>query len=192
MDISTQRNAPHNHRGLGYERIDSYGFTNIIVGVEGGKPKREGGNTRTVYKHRWLWEKLHGPIPNDMMLKCLDGNKQNTDPSNWIMVPRGLIKRLLKRGFETAPPEIKKAILGVALLECKVASKKEEKSRLAAINRGVDSDKYPFSNLSSSDIPKIRQMLASGSSDRDVGRVYDVAPATIRDVRVGKTWRSSL
>ena len=84
MDISTQRNAPHNHRGLGYESIDSYGFTNIIVGVEGGKPKREGGNTRTVYKHRWLWEKLHGPIPNDMMLKCLDGNKQNTDPSNWI------------------------------------------------------------------------------------------------------------
>jgi hypothetical protein len=29
-----------------------------------------------------------------MALKCLDGNKQNTDPSNWEAVPRALLPRL--------------------------------------------------------------------------------------------------
>jgi hypothetical protein len=75
------------------------------------------GHRRWIEKHRLLWEKIHGPIPKGHILKCLDGDRLNCDPSNWECVTRGMIPRLNGRGFDVAPSELKPTIMAVAKLE---------------------------------------------------------------------------
>lgn len=112
---------PHNTKGAGHERVDSKdGYVILIVA---DRNPWTGAATRPVHKHRWLWEQAHGPIPKEMALKCLDGDKTNTDPSNWELVPRGMLPRLnggraKKRiGYDNAPAELKPTIMAVAKLE---------------------------------------------------------------------------
>ena len=72
--------------------------------------------------HRIRWEEAHGPLPKDHCLKCLDGDKANTDPANWEAIPRSLLPRLNggrgKRlvAFDEAAPELKPTILALAKL----------------------------------------------------------------------------
>ena len=76
-----------------------------------------GAATRPVHKHRWLWEQANGPVPKGHRLKCLDGDKTNCDPSNWEAIPMALAPRLdgrFGRGYETAPAELKPAIMATA------------------------------------------------------------------------------
>lgn len=109
---------PHNHQGAGHERIDSKdGY--VVMIVDEVNPWT-GAATRPVHKHRWLWEQKHGPIPEGFALKCMDGNKLNTDPANWELVPRAILPRLngrYGRGFDAAPEELRPTILAVSKLE---------------------------------------------------------------------------
>lgn len=118
---------PHNTKGSGHERIDSKdGYTIVIVDETN---PWTGAKTRPVHKHRWLWEQQHGPIPDGMVLKCLDGEKLNTDPSNWELVPRALLPRLnggprnVHIAYDSAPQELKPSILAVAKLAHQVREK---------------------------------------------------------------------
>jgi hypothetical protein len=76
--------------------------------------------------HLVNWEAAHGPLPEDYVLKCLDGNKLNTAASNWEAVPKGLLIHLdgTARGsrpaYGTAPAELKPAILAAARLKHKM------------------------------------------------------------------------
>lgn len=115
---------PHTYRGPGHERIDKYDGYVILIVAE--RNPWTGAATRSVHKHRWLWEKVNGPLPDDHVLKCLDGNKTNTAPSNWEAVPRGLIPRLsgrFGRGYDSAPAGLKSTIMAVAKLEHAVRAK---------------------------------------------------------------------
>ena len=49
---------------------------------------REHGSqwSRFVFVHREVWEKHHGPIPSGKMVSFLDGNKDNCDISNLILI----------------------------------------------------------------------------------------------------------
>lgn len=111
----------HTYRGPGHERIDSKDGYVILI-VEETNPWT-GAKTRPVHKHRWLWEKKHGPIPKGMALKCIDGDKTNTDPSNWELISRALLPRLAGGRhakhipYDTAPAELRPALLAVAKLE---------------------------------------------------------------------------
>ena len=109
---------PHNTRGAGHERIDSKdGY--VIMIVDEPNPWT-GAKTRPVHKHRYLWEKLNGPVPEGHRLKCLDGDKTNTDPSNWEAIPAALAPRLngrFGRGYDNAPAELKPTIMLTAKLE---------------------------------------------------------------------------
>jgi hypothetical protein len=113
-----QGNRPHTYRGPGHERICSKdGYVLLIVAETN---PYTGAATRRVHKHRWLWEKANGPVPEGMRLKCLDGDKTNTDPSNWKAVPNALAPRLngrFGRGYDRAPAELKPTILATAELE---------------------------------------------------------------------------
>lgn len=108
---------PHNTRHLGHERLTHAGYVEISV------PERNpytGYPRRYVHKHRWLWEQAHGPIPENHVLKCLDGDKSNTDPTNWEAIPRSLLPRLngrFGRNYDSAPAELKPTILAIAKLE---------------------------------------------------------------------------
>ena len=107
---------PHNTKYAGHERVASHGY--VEISVEETNP-HTGFERRYVLKHRWLWEKAHGPIPEGMVLKC-KGDQLDTDPSNWELVPRGLLPRLngrFGRGYDDAPAEIKPTIMAVAKLE---------------------------------------------------------------------------
>lgn len=99
----------------GTERINGEGYVTISLGYSQWSASQKRGRG-FVLKHRWLWEERHGAIPNGFKLKCLDGNKLNTDPSNWECVPGGVVCRLNRRGFETAPAALKPTIMAVVKL----------------------------------------------------------------------------
>lgn len=107
---------PHTYRGPGHESVDKDGYVWIIIDEVN---PWTGASTRRIHKHRWLWEQKHGPVPDGFALKCL-GDKSNTDPSNWKLIPKGMLPRLngkSGRDFDHAPAELKPTIMAVAELE---------------------------------------------------------------------------
>lgn len=81
--------------------------------------------------HLVEWEMVNGPLPKGHALKCLDGDKTNTDPTNWECIPRALLPRLngrFGRDYDNAPAEVKPTILAIAKLEHKARSAKRGRS----------------------------------------------------------------
>jgi hypothetical protein len=118
--------SPRNTKFAGHERVSKDGYVEISVTETN---PHTGYERRYVLKHRWLWEQLHGPVPKGMVLKSIDGNKQNTDPSNWKPVPRGLLPRLngrFGRDYDRAPAELKPTIMAIAQLEHAVDQRNQE------------------------------------------------------------------
>lgn len=115
---------PQNIKYAGHERIrkaDGY----IEISVNETNP-HTGFERRYVLKHKWLWEQKHGPVPEGMALKC-KGDRLNTDPSNWELVPRGLLPRLngkSGRGYDDAPDDLKPTIMAVAKLEHEIQQRR--------------------------------------------------------------------
>lgn len=108
---------PHNTKGPGHESLGDDGYIWIVTDR---RNPWTGASTWRVHKHRWLWEQANGPVPEGMVLKCLDGDRTNTDPSNWEAVPQGLLPRLngkSGRNYDNAPAELKPTIMAVAKLE---------------------------------------------------------------------------
>lgn len=68
---------PHNTKYDGYERITKDGYREIRV----QKGKFE-------LLHRYNWEKVNGPIPEDLIMRCKDGDIRNCDPDNWFLIDR--------------------------------------------------------------------------------------------------------
>lgn len=124
--------SPHNTKWLGHERINLDGYIEISVAETN---PHTGYHRRYVLKHRWLWEKLNGKVPRDHCLKSIDGNKTNTDPANWVLVPRALLPRLngrFGRNYDTAPAELKPVILAIAKLEHKARQKRKPEKEVTA------------------------------------------------------------
>lgn len=113
--------TPHNTNYLGHERIDPKdGY--VYISIDERNP-HTGYERRYVLKHKWLWEQANGSLPEGYALKCL-GDRADTDPANWVAVPRALLPRLAggnryarKLAFDEAPEELKPAILAVAKVE---------------------------------------------------------------------------
>lgn len=116
---------PHNTKYLGHERVSRDGYVEISIAETN---PHTGYFRRYVLKHRHLWEQQHGPVPDGHILKSLDGNRLNTDPSNWTLIPRGLLPFLNgHRGpaYDQAAPEVKPVILTLAKLKRARFSKTE-------------------------------------------------------------------
>lgn len=113
---------PHNTNYLGHERVSKDGYVEISIAETN---PHTGFERRYVLKHRHLWEQAHGPLPKGMALKC-KGDRLNTDPSNWEMIPRAILPRLnggtRKKhiAYDDAPAELKPALMAVAKLDHKV------------------------------------------------------------------------
>lgn len=120
----------HNYRGAGHERVcKSTGY--VILTLDERNPWT-GAATRPVHKHRYIWEQANGPVPDGMVLKSIDGDRTNTDLSNWELVPRGLLPRLngkSGRNYDQAPAEIRPTIMAVAKLEHAVESRRKAVGR---------------------------------------------------------------
>lgn len=116
---------PHNTRYLGHERISKDGYVEVSVAETN---PHTGYERRYVAKHVHLWERANGPVPDGMCLKSIDGNRQNTDPSNWEAIPRALLPRLngrFGRDYDAAPAEIKPTIMAISKLEHAVRTRRE-------------------------------------------------------------------
>ncbi|MEP2782807.1 MAG: HNH endonuclease signature motif containing protein [Pseudoruegeria sp.] len=116
---------PHNTKFIGHERVTKDGYLEISVADIN---PHTGADRRYVQKHRHLWEKLNGPVPDGMCLKCLDGDKTNTAPENWACIPRNLLPRLNNRWgrkYDSAEPEVKPTLMTIAKLEHAVSVKQK-------------------------------------------------------------------
>lgn len=118
---------PHNTKHLGHERMTKDGY--VEISVKEVNPYT-GYERRYVHKHRYLWEQANGPVPEGMALKCLDGDKTNTDPENWECIPRAMLPRLngiYGRGYDEAPQELKPLILATTKLEHRARETKKDR-----------------------------------------------------------------
>ncbi|WP_414462920.1 HNH endonuclease [Hyphomicrobium sp. DY-1] len=118
---------PHNTKYLGHERISKDGYLEISVDE---RNPHTGFERRYVLKHKWLWEKQNGPVPEGHALKCLDGDRTNCDPSNWAPVPRNILPALGARSrlpYDQAHPDVRPAIMTIAKL--RHAARKAKRAR---------------------------------------------------------------
>ncbi len=109
------------YKPIGFERVsDGY----LVRKVNDGLPMQ--ARWRAVHLIRW--EEINGPLPDGMCLKCVDGDKLNTDPGNWELIPRAVLTHLNSRWndvkYAEAAPELKPAIMAVAKLKHAVKTKK--------------------------------------------------------------------
>ena len=107
------------YKPIGSERLINQGY--LERKIHDGLPVR----SRWRFVHLLNWENIHGPIPVGMALKC-KGDRSDTDPSNWELVPRGLLPRLNGRhgrDYDHAPAELKPTIMAVAKLEHQLRGK---------------------------------------------------------------------
>ncbi|WP_260806888.1 HNH endonuclease signature motif containing protein [Sphingorhabdus sp. SMR4y] len=114
---------PHNHNYLGHERVSKDGYVEVSIAETN---PHTGFERRYVLKHRHEWEKANGPVPEGYALKCLDGDRLNTDPTNWKAVPRAVLA-LLNGGrhrtalaYDAAEPEVKPTVMALAELKHKL------------------------------------------------------------------------
>jgi hypothetical protein len=108
---------PANAQQVGHESIDVNGYVKICVAAPN---PWTGAPTHMAFKHRWLWEQIHGPVPEGHALKCLDGDKTNCDLANWVCIPRAMMPRLAgrwSRPYDDAPAELKPTLMAIARLE---------------------------------------------------------------------------
>lgn len=106
--------ATNLYKPIGTERLSKEGY--LERKIHDGMPLQ----SRWRAVHLIRWEEKHGKIPAGMCLKCLDSNRQNTDPDNWVAIPRGLQPFLNgHRGhkYEGMANELKPAVLALARLK---------------------------------------------------------------------------
>jgi hypothetical protein len=115
------------YKPIGTERVSKDGYRERKIHDEMPLQSR----WRAV--HLIEWEAANGPLPKGYCLKCLNGDKANTDPSNWEAVPRALLPRLAGGNryrrvlaFDDAEPEIRPSLLAIAKLEHKARTAKPE------------------------------------------------------------------
>lgn len=117
--------ALENYKPIGTERVSPEGY--LERKIHDGLPLQ----SRWRGVHLINWEEENGPLPEGHCLKCLDGDRTNTEPSNWVCVSRAMMPRLAGRWsmpYDSAPNELKPTLLAVAELEQAVrkATKKED------------------------------------------------------------------
>lgn len=109
--------------------------------------------------HRVIWESVHGPIPDDLVLNHLDGNRSNNSISNLELVTNvANAQHAIKLGLRSA---------------C-VMAKPGEANHMARLTEG--------------DIHEIRRLLARGLSQSAIAARFGVAQTNISHIKLGRSW----
>ena len=109
-------NKTYNTRKVGDERIDVDGYTYIKV---------EAPN-KWKLKHRVLWEEKYGSIPKGFSLIFADGNKQNFNLDNLILVSRSELFILNQKGLIKNNGDLTKVGVNIARVIDRVNKRKEK------------------------------------------------------------------
>ena len=109
--------VPANSVPMWSERIGKDGYVEMKVPREN---PHTGHKTRFMHKHRYIWEEAHGPLPDGMVIKFLDGDRTNCALENLEAVPRAILPLLSARWhgthYDSAPNELKPTIMATAKL----------------------------------------------------------------------------
>lgn len=122
--------ANDNYQPIGTERLSQDGYREIKI--HDGMPLQ----SRWRLVHLVEWEAVNGPIPEGQCLKCVDGDRTNTAPANWQMIPRALLPRLnggrhkKRLAYDDAEAEVKPILMTLAKVEQQAF---EAKRRVRAI-----------------------------------------------------------
>jgi hypothetical protein len=97
---------PHNTVPIGTERLSKDGYVEVkIRHLKNG----DANNKNFVSKHRMIYEKHFGPIPDNCNVEFIDGDRRNFEPSNYVR--RTKTENFLKNIMSDA--SIVKRFLGV-------------------------------------------------------------------------------
>ncbi|RDE04664.1 HNH endonuclease signature motif containing protein [Sphingomonas aracearum] len=113
------------YKPIGTERLSKEGY--LERKIHDGLPLQ----SRWRGVHLLRWEEINGPVPKGHALKCLDGDRLNTDPSNWCCLPRAVLARLnggrhkTRLAYDQAAPEVRPTILAMAQLQHGVQAARE-------------------------------------------------------------------
>ncbi len=115
--------TPHNKKAVGSERIDVDGYVFVKVGDFEDTTK----NYRP--KHKVVWEAHYGPIPPGMVIRFLDGDKTNCAIENLQLITYAEHMEMNRRNFRFKDPELMKAAIGTAKLNCAIFDRKRKKQK---------------------------------------------------------------
>ena len=82
---------------------------------------------RWEFMHRAVWEEHNGPVPDGMIVMFKDGNKQNCDIGNLMLVSRGEIATMTKKGLRFEDPDLTEAAAGMVRLMISANKKRRRK-----------------------------------------------------------------
>lgn len=117
-------NIPANHMNVGDISRTTDGY--LIKKVQEDGIQRE----RWAFLHRLVWEEHNGPIPEGKMVSFLDGNKDNCDINNLVLVDNEINLELNRSDLRSEHAEITE--VGVAIATLKVATRSRKKRRKQA------------------------------------------------------------
>lgn len=123
--------AARNWKPIGTERLCKDGY--LERKIHDGLPLQ----SRWRAVHLIEWEAVNGPIPPSFCLKSLNGERLNTDPTNWKLISRAMLPALnggrhkRRPGYDGAAPELKPTLLVLAEVETRARDLKRGPSARA-------------------------------------------------------------
>ena len=115
-------NLPHNTKPIGYERISKDGYIEVKIAM---RRSDTGNKNNFVAKHRLIWEKANGPIPDGCKIIFLDGDKRNFELENLALVTNAENLEMTRSGLKNENVRIAKT--GVLLAKSIVATRNAKK-----------------------------------------------------------------
>ena len=109
-------NKPKNYKPVGSERLTKNGYIQVKV---------QDPNTWKS-KHIVIWEKENGPLPKGHAIIFADGNRENLDIDNLILVSRRQLLILNQHKLIQDNAELTKIGVNIAKLQEKINERKKE------------------------------------------------------------------
>lgn len=110
---------PHNYNPIGTERLNGEGYIDIKV-ADPNKWKA---------KHLIIYESHYGPVPKGYAVIFGDGDKQNIDIENLILVSRNQLLQLNRKNLIQKSAELTKAAILVTDINIKLYKKAKNHER---------------------------------------------------------------
>lgn len=123
---------PANHMNIGE-------YTHTTDGYLVRKVQEQGTQwERFEFVHRKVWEEHNGPIPEGKMVSFLDGDRDNCNIDNLVLIDNHENLELNRSKLRFSEAEFTKAGLAVAKVKIAVQKKKGKKAQNDYINKGSD------------------------------------------------------
>lgn len=104
---------PHNHKPLGYKRINVEGYLEVKI----AEPNKFVG------LHREIWKQHYGEIPKGMIICFKDGNRLNVEIDNLEMISRKEARQ--RNSIHNLPEDLRLAIFQIARLKRRITNAKK-------------------------------------------------------------------